>query len=146
MATNYRDYNAEEKAACLAIVEACGGNVAKAARQTGVPERTLRYWHREGIGISPDTAKLAEVKTRDLAQLFEDHARDAMMLAVNRLDDPETTYADTIRGAAIAVDKMRLLREQATTITQEAPATIEDKQTRLRELASKHGLKLVVNE
>lgn len=52
-APNYSD---EEKRAALETVIASGGNVAKAARTTGIPEDTLRAWHL-GDGVSDEIHK-----------------------------------------------------------------------------------------
>jgi len=125
---NYRDYGTEEKAASIAVLAACNGNSWVASKETGVPRKTLEHWWKQDKGISEDTAKMAVDKTIELGDWFENHARKCLHLADARVEDPEVPYTATITGAAIAVDKMRLLREQSTSITEDRkPKSIEER-------------------
>ena len=44
---NLTQYSERKRAEALAIVAACGGKVAEAARRVGVPRRTLQRWKDE---------------------------------------------------------------------------------------------------
>jgi transposase-like protein len=44
---NLTQYSEHERAKALAVVAACGGKVAEAARRVGVPRRTLQRWKGE---------------------------------------------------------------------------------------------------
>jgi hypothetical protein len=47
-----RTYTDDDRAVALSFVDACGGDVKKAARRANVPENVLRYWLKGG-GIDP---------------------------------------------------------------------------------------------
>src|SRR5215831_7855341 len=44
---NLTQYSEHKRAEALAVVAACGGKVAEAARRVGVPRRTLQRWKDE---------------------------------------------------------------------------------------------------
>lgn len=106
-----RHYSDDERAACLAALAANGGNLKKTARQAGVPEATLRKWAR-GDARRPG-ADLCARKKAELADLFEAQARDCLAAIT-----PEKVAAANVQqllvSAGVAVDKMRLLRNQPT--------------------------------
>jgi transposase-like protein len=131
-----RSYSAEERAACLAALAANAGNVSKTARQCGVPRNTLLTWRMEdearkaAEGLpevpKPDPAvkkqekqaeilRLAEEAKSDLAERFEALAGRLLGVAEDGLEDMKPK--DAIVAAAVAVDKMLLLRGEATSIT-----------------------------
>jgi len=101
-----RSYSDEQKAVALAGLDADGGNVARTARQLGLPPKTLDQWAKGGVG--PGVAKLRHQKKEELADRLEAIARqllDAM---------PGKIAAASLRTIAIAlgivIDKMVLLR------------------------------------
>lgn len=107
-----RRYSDSQKAQALAFLKANGGNLARAARDAGVPVRTLRDW-RDGKGVSLD-ADLPLQKEEDLANLLERVARKF----VNRANEvaADTGARDSMVAAGIAIEKVRLLRDQPTQI------------------------------
>jgi transposase-like protein len=107
-----RHYSDEERAACLAALDANGGNLGRTARQVGVPESTLKGWRD-----APDAAAPAEVRARkkeELADLLEAFVRSS----VGQLDAKlaAADFRDASTGIAILIDKMRLLRGESTAI------------------------------
>src|SRR2546423_13491870 len=51
MARRTRSYTRSEQAASLAALAAAGGNLARAAKETGIPRKTLAEWaKRRGAG------------------------------------------------------------------------------------------------
>lgn len=105
-----RRYSDEERAACLAALAANGGNLQKTARECGVPDATLRHW-RDG-DRHPEALKMGELKKGDLADIYERIAYDSLDLAGAKLKD--LNAKDLVMTAAIATDKMRLLRGEST--------------------------------
>ncbi len=86
------------------------------------------------------------IERSSLAERYEHMAERALHRAEEIIDDAETP-AEAMRCSQIAHDRMRLEREQATSIsTQLDPVTREDKLKELTTLTEKHGLRLVVNE
>jgi transposase-like protein len=69
-------YSDEEKAACLAALSANGGNIAKTAREVGVPRDTLRRWARGQV--HPRVVQMHHEKKEPLADLLEGIARQLL--------------------------------------------------------------------
>jgi transposase-like protein len=147
VAREQRTYTDEDRAATLAALVANGGNVAKTARECGVKRQTLQHWIRQqqprqvptvptepGIPLAPEKKQAAPVSVRPTAE------RVAALVpgAVNVLADNFQALAEKLVGVAdrgadklnakdavisagVAVDKMRLLREQATVILDHRP-------------------------
>ena len=108
--TNNR-YTEDEKSTVLTLLATLDGNITATSKQSGYPAQTIRQW-RDGRGINTDVTKKRDEKKADLAQLFEDMANQALKRAGIEIDN--ASYAQLMTGAAIAVDKMRLLRELPT--------------------------------
>jgi transposase-like protein len=126
-----RRYSDDDRATAIAAVTANGGNVGLTARQLGIPEATVRQWVKEQR--HPEAAKMSEQKRGPLADSCE---RIAWKLA-GRVE--ETADKAPINHAAVAfgimVDKMRLLRDQPTTIIKHGFSDLPDDDLE-RELAS----------
>lgn len=126
-----RSYSDKEKAVALAMVEAAGGNIARAAAHTGIPERTLNGWTR-GDGVHPEVVEIRDGKKRDLADAFEAICVKALGLTSTGLDElqaaletaPDEKIAEIVRtavGAAkVSGEMMQLLRGDPTQITGKA--------------------------
>jgi transposase-like protein len=126
-----RSFCEHEKAGALALLDANGGKIRETARQLGICHRTLHRWATEGYGIDDRVLALEGIAREELANRFEDEAHAALDEAPAKRD--AATYQQLITGAAIAIDKMRLLREQATSIhTQQL--SDEERIARLNEL------------
>ena len=108
-----RSYTDEERTAALLALAANGGNVKQTALQLGLPRKTLETWHR-GIHHA-HVAETCHAKRLPLADQFEAIAHRALDLLPGRLE--EASPRDLIVVAAVAADKMRLLREQPTHIS-----------------------------
>lgn len=109
MSKRQRKYTDDERAAAMALLESFGGNVAKTARQSGFPENTIRNW-RDGKGMVPP--EVVANKKDDLADLFEREAIGALGMAAAKRES--ASYRDLVTGAAIAADKIQLLRGEPT--------------------------------
>lgn len=112
-----KSYTDEEKRAALETVNACGGNVAQAARLISVPERSLREW-ANGKCVSDEVfadfaAKKAgrvAAKIDALLDRLADSLADEDCIAAAPLQARATTFG-------ILFDKRRLGRAEPTLIT-----------------------------
>ncbi len=106
--TRRKQYSDNEKATTLAALKANGGNAAKTARDTGIPLSTLRRWVQDP---HPDVVTLHHVKKESLHKILESLAYKL----TGAMDDDtisKMSGQQKMTSAAIAIDKMRLLREQ----------------------------------
>lgn len=133
-ARKHRQYSEADKATALALLQANGGNLSRTASELKMPLATLQQW-RDGKGIHPDVLEKREEKKELLDGLFEQVARTYLGRALS--DDAVTASSgkDAIITAATAVDKMRLLREQPTQIT-DTTARVDLSRLSLEELKS----------
>lgn len=121
-----RVYTNAEKAAALAVLAANAGNTRATARQLvsggcPVPEATLRGWASQPLQLEPETAAMVEEAKGSLDAILE----SVVGKIARGLDRPEAiarimsrpVQAATVLG--ILVDKRRLLRGEATEITEQ---------------------------
>jgi transposase-like protein len=108
-----RTYSDEEKAAALACYDACAGNMAEAARRSGVPRVTLLEWVRGRV--SDGVSDIRQQKRESLADVCERLAHKLAGVADKKAED--LSGKDAMVAAGIAIDKMQLLRGQPTAIT-----------------------------
>ena len=110
-----RHYADRDKAAALAHLQSGAGLIRPAARELGIPYQTLRGW-AGGKHLGPKVAQEFGVVRDSLSAKLED--------AANKMVDamPEKIEGASLRdlGATLAqvIDKMRLLREEPTAITE----------------------------
>jgi transposase-like protein len=108
-----RRYTDDERATALAALAANGGNVSRTSREQGVPEVTLRQW--SSGARHPEALQMSEGKKAPLADAFEAVAARCLKHVTDE-KLAETGAVDLLKTAGIAVDKARLLRDQATEI------------------------------
>lgn len=125
-----RTYSDEEKAAALLALDANGGNVAKTAREARVPRKTLEEWEKGRI--HPAVANIRQHEREPLADRLEAMAHDLVDVMPDKL--AEASLQQIALTLGIAVDKMRLLREQATAIQKNERLTDEERADRVAEL------------
>lgn len=105
-----RHYSDETRAAALAVLKANGGNVARTARETDVPEATLREWRQ-----APDRAAPTEVRAQkeaDLADLYEAEIRAVFEAAGMKRGD--ASWSALMVGLGILTEKHQLVRGEPT--------------------------------
>ena len=121
-----RRYSEREKAAALALFDACG-NLSEASRATGIPTSTIFGWLSEKPSIeASDIALLRkgyERSTESLADRFESIALAATGEISSRLGDAEKVkdipLHHLLRSAEVGAEKSQLLRGLPTNITEE---------------------------
>lgn len=101
--------------------------MASTARQLQIPCKTLHEWV-DGRNQHRHVAKLRLDKTEDLGDKLEAIARQCANLLPSKL--PDASVRETTSSMAIAVEKMLLLRGQATSITS-TPAQLDQLNAKL---------------
>ncbi len=122
-----RQYSDQDRASALAALDANGGNVAKTAKDVGVPRVTLIQW-RDGV-VSQGVSELRQVKKGDLADRLEEIAHKLVEAIPGKIGSAPLKEVAVALG--IAVEKSRLLREKPTSITQETVSEDERKRRTL---------------
>lgn len=105
-----RMYSDEEKAAALACLDACGGNISRAASMSGVPESSLRTWAKRPE--SDHSATLRADKKKDLAEALESLAWRMLRMARTKDKLKGASLSQLLVGIGIAVDKVQALRSK----------------------------------
>ena len=128
-----RSYSDEEKASALAALAANGGNVKLTSQQIGIPRTTLLKW-AAGEGVHACVTDIGHGKKQGLADRLEDIAHRLLDAIPGKVAQADLKQLSVSLG--IAVDKMRLLREQPTSI-EAHDLSDEEKLARLRQLAER---------
>jgi transposase-like protein len=125
-----RQYTEAEKATALAALAANDGNVKRTARELGIPGPTLDDWRR-GEGITVGVLEKQTTRAEALDTLFERVARLYLGQALRTEIVARSSGRDAVGAAAIALDKLRLLRGEATQIHDTIDGQIERELARL---------------
>lgn len=129
-----RQYSDNDKATALALLDANEGNVLRTSKQLKIPHKTLDEWAK-GRNQHPVVADLRIDKKQELHSLFEEVARLYLGQAAQEDTIKKTNGRDSVIAAATAVDKMRLLTEQATSISKDVSEhSHEERANRILEL------------
>jgi transposase-like protein len=124
-----RQYSDNEKASALAFLDFNGGNVQKSAKALGVPHKTLDEWAK-GRNQHPEVADLRNEKKEDICDLIDSAVREMIQGSAGKASEANISQLWTSIG--IAVDKMQLLKGEATQITKDAtPRTNEERANRI---------------
>lgn len=115
----YRQYSEEEKALALSMLKASQGNLHEAGRLTDIPPATIRRWSL-GDGYHPSVQMTLEERQKLIADRLETVIHRLLDIVPDK--ENEATLQQTMTSVAIAIDKMRLMREQPTQITQRETA------------------------
>lgn len=109
-----RNYSEDDRAVALAAYAANESNLDRTAKFTGIPRNTIRNWVNGGA-INADTIQLSTVKKGLLADRLETVAHLLVDCIPDKIAEASLQMVATSLG--IAVDKMQLLRNKPTTIT-----------------------------
>lgn len=117
-----RGYSDQQRAEALAALDANEGNLSETARDTGIPRQTLQEWQR---GRVPEgVPELRQEKKQSLADRLEALAHTLIDVMPEKAADASLQQVATSFG--IAVDKMRLLRGEPTSIEESRQELTED--------------------
>ncbi len=101
-----RRYTDEERALALTILDDNGGNLARTAKETGIPRTTIKRWVDGAVNGA--VVQMRDEKKLELADLYEGIQRKILPVAEEKIK--ETGFKDLLTGAGIAADKMTMLR------------------------------------
>lgn len=121
-----KKYTEQDKALALATLDANAGSLRKTSEQLRIPVATLDDWSK-GRTVTP---KIEQLRTENKIELSEKLDNIAHLLAdaiPAKIDRASLLQAST--SLAIAIDKMRLLREQPTQINQNNVNLTESERT-----------------
>lgn len=124
----------ETKAEALAMLAGTRNNFGEVSRKLKIPDRTLRFW-ASGEHINTDVAKNADIKKTELSDRIEELAHKLIDAAFDADKIADASLQQVTTSLGIAVDKMRLLREQPTEISSDG---LTDDQ-RMAKLTSLYG-------
>ncbi|MFL6228432.1 MAG: hypothetical protein ACJ741_06600 [Pyrinomonadaceae bacterium] len=133
-----RSYRATDKAESLALLDAEGGNVKRAARAARVPRKTLESW-AGGHGVTPEVEERRAEKRAELSDRFEAAIHDMMDAFAGKIGD--ASLKDVATAIGILTDKRQLLKGQPTAINE--ALSDEERARRAAELIERGRLRLV---
>jgi transposase-like protein len=137
----YRNYSDEDKAAVLAHYEAAK-SLRKTAAAFGIAVSVVHLWSKNQDAPSAPSPESVQEKKEDLADVFERLAYQATKHCADTMELAKPGEAALI--AAQSVDKMRLLRDQSTSITEKVqPRSVEERDAMALELLEKVKLRMV---
>jgi hypothetical protein len=111
----WRRYTDQDKAAALVYLQSKGWRIAEAARDLGMPKETLQSW-AAGRWLSP----CAREKYHEIKQGLSSRLEDIAYQLIDAIPDsiPDASLKDLGATLSVVIDKMRLLREEPTAITE----------------------------
>lgn len=112
-----RRYSDEDRANAIAALAANGGNVARTAKQLGIPAKTVENWAKGDR--HPEAADLGDKKKGVLADKLEEVAWKLAGSLDQKIEAAGLQQTATSLG--IVIDKMQLLRNKPTEIQGAAP-------------------------
>jgi len=110
-------YSEQAKARIYVVLTANGGNIKRTARETGVPESTVRNFKREFETNPPDTEAVeVEVSSGDYVSELEAARNDALTTLRNKIPTMNGSQLGVVFG--ILEDKLTRARGLATERTE----------------------------
>ncbi len=108
------------KAEALAALDANAGNVAKTARQLGIPRKTLGEW-AQNRHCNADVAEIRQHVKEALADRMESLLGTIVDAMIAKADDAK--FSELSFGVEKITTSMQLLRGEATQIHEAKPAS-----------------------
>ena len=132
----YRKYSDDEKAEALATLKAYDCDLKKTSNELDIPVGTLHFWLKS-TEHHPTVVQNSEVHKQQIADRLESLVHDLISVAPGKID--EASLVQVMTSVGIAVDKMRILREQPTQIQSKVTHVNPDELIqRIRELATQY--------
>jgi hypothetical protein len=124
-----RNYSDDEKASALVVLDFCKGNLSEASRRLEIPITTIKEWN-DGR-VNEQVTESRNEKKADLANSLEELA----FTLIGKISGSEKVSGVDL---GIVVDKMLLLRGEATTISKDVThGSPEQRRARILELVKK---------
>lgn len=117
------------KAEALALLKANGGNIARTSKATGIPRATLTLWRDEAQN-GQVTAEVSET-CQHMEQVLADRIESLLGVIVGHMETKaeQAKFSELSFGMEKAVNAMRLLREQPTSISRDDTLSDEERAT-----------------
>mgnify|MGYP001572384568 CR=1 FL=1 len=118
-----RTYSDKQIAEALAMVDACGGNILQASAASGVPRKTLESWAKgqakrvTGEEVAEEMAELRHESGQDLLAKFTEWVWELLKINCEPGEMRKARYGERSTAIGIGFDKIRLLKNQSTAIT-----------------------------
>jgi hypothetical protein len=106
-----RTYTAEERAAAVGLAMSIGP--LRAARQLGIPPRTLAHW-RAGERHGSDVAPIIAASRQDLARRLWEGVTAGVDAVLEGLHDPHQRLGDRARALEVVMNAHQLLTGGST--------------------------------
>lgn len=126
---NHRRYCDADKAGALLALASNGGNIKRTAKETGIPYMTLSEWSKGGCHES--ITKFRDENRDNLADAMETMAWRLLEAMPGKIGD--ASLRDVATALGISIDKARLLRNEATSISVNVEGMSDD--DRIKQLA-----------
>src|SRR5438128_2606155 len=96
----HRIYSDQEKAAVFVALGVNNGNITRAARDTGIPQSTVRSWKQEWElnGVPTELQQEAEEQATEIVAVMERVRGKALALLENTLHEAKPKELATIFG------------------------------------------------
>lgn len=130
-----RRYSDQERAEALARLDSNAGNVARTARELAIPRITLLGWRDDPFAAG--VSELRQQKRAALADDLEDLAAEMIPVLHEKLGS--ASFHALVVGLGVVIDKLRLLRAEATEIVEAEALTEDERRARVAELFVRAG-------
>jgi transposase-like protein len=99
-------YTEADKARVYVVLQANDGNVKRTARETGVPENTVRRWKQQFEQDGPPNTDLVEVEAGDFIEDAERVRHKALRKIEQRIDADDAKLNELNTTVGILTDKI----------------------------------------
>lgn len=123
-----REYTPEDRARAYVVLQTNEGNLKRTARETGIPEPTIRRWRNEWAEGGPPNLDLVEAVVVEHVEAMEEVRNLALLRIRERLESPDKKDQGTLPQLGtvygILTDKIDRARGIGNTSTHEHKLTL----------------------
>jgi len=110
-----KQYTAEEKAGALVVLATNKGNLARTARDTGLPRKTISAWAK-GKHIQAVTPEIMAQKTDEIISKLDRNVALYLEAGADPAKIEKASLKDISIAMAVSLDKKQLLQNRPTAI------------------------------
>lgn len=125
-----QQYTDADKARVFAVLTANQENVKRTARETGVPENTVRRWRDEWRANGPPETEQVEEAVEEFTQHATRVRQKALTLIEDKIDAGDAKIGELNAVVGTLTDKMHVLQGLATSRTEHVHALPTPEQAR----------------
>jgi transposase-like protein len=103
-------YSEADKAKVYVVLQANDGNVKRTARETGVPENTVRRWRNQFQEDGPPDTELVEQEATDFIEDADRVRHKALRLIEEKVDQKDAKLNELNNTVGILTDKIDRVR------------------------------------